>query len=97
MIFFGWGTSSTTKRLSDTQVLALRYSYFHLFWLFRITVPRGYTVATATDAGWLQRPLEPSELAQAADDLRIAWWWRWGLLVVVALLIVLVVVSAVLR
>lgn len=79
MIFFGWGRKAKSQHISPEQALVLAYTYFHFFWLFRITVPGDYSIATLTPAGWANRPLTVDEAAGARGDLSIHWWWRWGL------------------
>lgn len=93
MIFFGWGRKAKTHQLSPHQALVLGYSYFHLFWLFRITVPQGYSLATLTEAGWAQQPLSPEDSVRAAGDLSIHWWWRWGLLIAIGGIIATIIIS----
>ncbi|MEP7762873.1 hypothetical protein [Sanguibacter sp. 25GB23B1] len=91
MIFFGWGRNNKTQQVSDVQALVLGYSYFHLFWLFRVSFGLSYSLATLTDVGWATRPLSREEAtaggAQAA--LALHWWWRFGLLVAVAAIVVI--------
>ena len=91
MIFFGWGRNNKTQQVSDEQALVLGYSYFHLFWLFRISFGLQYSLATLTDVGWATRPLSREEAtargAQAA--LSLHWWWRFGLLVGIAAIVVI--------
>lgn len=95
MIFFGWGGRSMTRELDPGHVLVLAYGYFHLFWLFRISWPTGYALATATEAGWATRPLSADEAASldASSQLSLHWWWRWGLLVVLVGLAVMIMTS----
>lgn len=98
LLFFGWSRNSKTQQLSPQHALVLQYGYFHLFWLFRITVPRGYSLATLSEYGWATRPLDAQEPAVigAAEQLQIHWWWRWGLLIAAALIVLLVVMTSLL-
>ncbi|GIG41752.1 hypothetical protein [Cellulomonas phragmiteti] len=95
MIFFGWGRRPKTADLDPGRTLVRLWAYFHLFWLFRISWPKGYLLATATEAGWAQQPI-PDEDGRALDpDGRtdVHWWWRFGLLLPVTLIFVSVVVA----
>lgn len=96
MIFFGWGRRSTTAELDPGRALVRAWSYFHLFWLFRISWPKGYTLATATEAGWAQQPISAEEGARLDPEGRtnLHWWWRFGLLLPVTLLVVSLVISS---
>ncbi|GII97724.1 hypothetical protein CLV28_2084 [Sediminihabitans luteus] len=89
MIFFGWGRNALTAQVNDTQAVVLRYWYVHVFWLFRLSFPSGYGLATLTENGWATRDMEPHEkaLAQREKHVRIHWWWRWGLLIGLAALV----------
>ncbi|MGY4644559.1 hypothetical protein [Cellulomonas sp. URHB0016] len=82
VIFFGWGRNAKRQALSDQHVLLLHYQYLHVFWLFRITLPRGYSLATLGEHGWATRSLTAQEIAHGGyDGLTVHWWWRWGLLI----------------
>ncbi|AEI13489.1 hypothetical protein [Cellulomonas gilvus] len=96
MIFFGWGRNSKTHELSPHHVLVLTYAYFHVFWLFRITVPQGYGLATLSEYGWATRPMTPLEVDNGGykELLSVSWWWRWGLLVGLAGVVLLVIASS---
>ncbi|KSW20983.1 MULTISPECIES: hypothetical protein [Cellulomonas] len=82
MIFFGWGRRGKTAELDPGRVLVRAWAYFHLFWLFRISWPKGYTLATATPDGWAQRAISDEEGRaldpNGATDVNV--WWRFGLL-----------------
>jgi len=82
MIFFGWGRKAKSQHISPEQALVLAYTYVHIFWLFRITVPREYSLATLTPSGWAQRPLTADEATDARGELSIHWWWKWGLAII---------------
>jgi hypothetical protein len=95
MIFFGWGRNAKRADLSPQHVLLLHYGYFHVFWLFRVSVPRGYSLATLGEHGWATRRLEAHEVAQGGyGDLTLHWWWRWGLLIGLAAIVVLSLASS---
>lgn len=95
MIFFGWGRRSTTTELDPGRVLVRVWAHFHLFWLFRISWPRGYQLATATPAGWAQQAISDEEGRSldptGATDLHL--WWRFGLLLPVVMIVISIVVA----
>lgn len=97
MIFFGWGRASKNVALSPEHAVALVYGYFHVFWLFRVSWPKEYVLATATPQGWASRPLSREEVERGgfAQHLQLHWWWRWGLLVGLGALLVILVASGI--
>lgn len=89
MIFFGWGRRSKSQQIDGGRALVLSWSYFHLFWLFRVSFGLRYGLATATPEGWAHRDLTAEEAAalDAPGALTLHWWWRWGLLIGIAALL----------
>lgn len=81
MIFFGWGRRARTAELEPGRALVRVWSHFHLFWLFRISWPKGYQLATATEAGWAQQPISDEEGRALDPEGRTTphLWWRFGL------------------
>ncbi len=95
MVFFGWGSKSKSAPLDAGRALVLRYSYFHLFWILRLSWGLRYSLATATEAGWATRPLSDEEAMQldAPSRLSLNLWWRFGLLLWAAVAVVAVVIG----
>ncbi|MFI2489989.1 hypothetical protein ACH47X_23955 [Promicromonospora kroppenstedtii] len=95
MVFFGWGSRSKTAPLDAGRALVLRYSYFHLFWILRVSWGLRYSLATATEAGWATRPLSDEEAMQldAPNRLTLNVWWRFGLLLWAAVAVVAIVIG----
>ncbi|QCB92239.1 hypothetical protein [Cellulomonas shaoxiangyii] len=95
MIFFGWGKRSTTAQLDAGRALVRVWGYFHLFWLFRLSWPKGYLLATATEAGWAQQPVSDAEGASLDPEGRtnLNPWWRFGLLLPVVGVVVTIVLG----
>ncbi|MFI2752967.1 hypothetical protein ACGIF2_05995 [Cellulomonas sp. P22] len=69
MIFFGWGRRSKTQQTSPNQALVLGFSYFHIFWLFRVSFGLNYSLATLTEAGWATRPCPLSKRRRSVPRL----------------------------
>lgn len=97
ILFFGWGRNAKRHQLSPQQVLLLRYTYVHVLWAFRISVPQGYAVASLTPQGWATQPVSNDEARYYGftERLTLHWWWRWGLVVPVALLAIMMATSAI--
>jgi|SRR3954452_13397254 hypothetical protein len=97
ILFFGWGRGEMEHALSPQQVLLLTYSYFHLFWVFRVSWPQGYAITSLTPQGWATQPLSDDEARQYGftDLLKLPWWSRWGLLVPLGVAVVVVAAAAV--
>ncbi|GGM10345.1 hypothetical protein ACFQBY_09320 [Promicromonospora citrea] len=95
MIFFGWGSKNKSAPLDAGRALVLRYSYFHLFWILRVSWGLRYSLATATESGWAMRPLSDEEAMQldAPSRLSLNVWWRWGLVIWAALAVVGIVLA----
>jgi len=96
MIIFGWGRSSKTRQLGPDQAIVLNFSYFHIFWLFRVSFNLKYSIATRTEAGWALRALSPAEATSidAASALTLHWWWRFGLVITVATTTVIAILGS---
>ena len=95
-----WSSSAGAARarlLRSTRgdALVLRYSYFHLFWLLRVSWGLKYSLATATEAGWATRPLSDEEAMQldAPNKLTLNLWWRWGLVLWAAVAVVAIIIG----
>ena len=95
MVFFGWGSKSKSAPLDTGHALVLRYSYFHLFWVLRLSWGLRYSLATATEAGWATRQLSDDEAMQldAPNRLTLNLWWRYGLLLWAAVTVVAILVT----
>ena len=95
MVFFGWGSRSKTAPLDAGRALVLRYSYFHLFWILRVSWGLRYSLATATEASWATRHLSDEEAMQldAPNRLTLSFWWRFGLLLWAAVALGAIVVG----
>ena len=96
MIIFGWGRGSRVHQIGPAQALVLGFSYFHIFWLFRISFGFKYALATQTEEGWATRALSPAETTSYDAPTRVTlhWWWRYGLLITIATIVVLGVLAS---
>jgi len=81
MIFFGWGPRRKTYRLDQAHLLILDYQIFHIIWLFQVAWNLRYSMATATQYGWVTRPLTPEQCQSLQPEkyLTLNVWWKWGL------------------
>jgi len=96
MFIFGWGRSSKTHQISPSQAFVLGFTYFHIFWLFRVSFSLKYSLATLTESGWATRALSPAEAMSsgATTTLTLHWWWRFGLLIALATIVVISLLSS---
>ena len=90
MIFFGWGNKQIVAPFDAATQLVLRYRYFHLMWLFRISFDLKHWWVFAGPQGPTQRPLTPQEMEyyKVKERLPINLWWHYGLLIIPILIVV---------
>ena len=95
MIFWGWGRKSISRQLDANTAVTRIYHYLHLFFIFSVAWGGQYVLATATEAGWAQRPISKEEAQQllGGEDLQPPLWRRFGLPVAVAVVLLIAVFS----
>ncbi|MGA3048516.1 MAG: hypothetical protein ABSD67_17925 [Terracidiphilus sp.] len=104
MIFYGWKTKSIPLGELGTQSCArcgiarpfrafLKYSNFHLYWIFGVVTSRKYLAACSVCSQGVIVDKNQLQLAPTANEDPIPFMEKWGLGVFVA--IIALVVSAV--
>lgn len=103
MIFYGWKTKSIPLSELGTQSCPrcsanrpfrafLKYTNFHLYWIFGVVTSRKYLAAcTVCNQGVV---LDKNRLAPTANEDPIPFMEKWGLGVFVAIIALIVFIVA---
>lgn len=80
-MFWGWGTATRQKKLSDTQVVYNKYRYFQFIFMFRTTWNYNYILSTLTTDGWAHKDITKEEAVKltGGDELMPNLWARYSL------------------
>lgn len=80
-MFWGWGSKTRQKKVSDKHVVMNRYRYFHFMFLFNVTWGYKYILATQGADGWSYKdiPKEEATRLTGGDELMPNWWMRFSL------------------
>lgn len=98
-MFWGWGSSTRQKKISETQVVYNRYKYFHMMFVSRVTWDYTYILSTLGKDGWAHQEIAKEEALRltGGDELLPNLWARYSLyslLVGVALIVIISITTS---
>ena len=87
MIFFGWGKSNKQWTLSDGKIVLVGWSYFHIFWVFRISWGKNWYLLTDNRSQDETITIEKAIELTGDQKINIPFIDRFGWLIMIILLL----------